>query len=273
MTRMRRPSIPFFLLPAMVLSCQKPPEAPPPSPAQPVQAQAPALRAPEPPRKSGGEQLAQAKERSRKALAAAPAQPTAPTAASAKVKLAPPAAPPRPGYAVIRTSLGDIVMRLLWDQAPKTTENFVGLAAGTKLWTDPATGKQMKKPLYEGLFFHRVIPNFMIQTGDPSGTGAGKVGFTVPSEAKPDMLFDRPGLVALATAADPNSGSSQFFITVASGPWMNGKYAIFGEVVEGMEVAQAVAHAPRQRAGVQSDRPIAPVTLDSVSLEKSWPRP
>lgn len=169
-------------------------------------------------------------------------------------------------YVILKTSMGNIVVRFFRDKAPNTVANFVNLAMGTKQWTNPDTGKVTSEPLYNGVFFHRVIPKFMIQTGDPSGSGAGKTGFNLMSEATPEMVFDRRGLVAMATAMDPNSGSTQFFITLDPFPHLNGKYAIFGEVVEGMEVAVAISEVPRDAR----DKPKSPVSIESVSLEEDW---
>ena len=145
-------------------------------------------------------------------------------------------------YATFKTSLGDIVVKLLPEKAPKTVENFVGLAEGKKEWKDPRTGQMVKKPLYDGTVFHRVIPGFMIQGGDPLGTGTGGPGYKFADEIGPDNKFDRPGLLAMANAG-PNTNGSQFFITEVPTPWLNGKHTIFGEVVKGFDLVPKVAAA------------------------------
>ncbi|HET8541473.1 MAG TPA: peptidylprolyl isomerase [Anaeromyxobacter sp.] len=145
-------------------------------------------------------------------------------------------------YATFKTSLGDIVVKLLPEKAPKTVENFVGLAEGKKEWKDPRTGQMVKKPLYDGTVFHRVIPRFMIQGGDPLGTGTGGPGYKFADEIGPDNSFDRPGLLAMANAG-PNTNGSQFFITEVPTPHLNRGHTIFGEVVKGQELIAKIAAA------------------------------
>ena len=135
-------------------------------------------------------------------------------------------------HATFQTSAGDIVVKLLPEKAPKTVENFLGLAEGTREWTDPRTRQPVKKPLYDGTVFHRVIPDFMIQGGDPLGTGTGGPGYKFADEIGPDNKFDRPGLLAMANAG-PNTNGSQFFITEVPTPHLNRGHTIFGEVVKG----------------------------------------
>ena len=137
-----------------------------------------------------------------------------------------------PIHATFQTSAGDIVVKLLPEKAPKTVENFLGLAEGTREWTDPRTRQAVKKPLYDGTVFHRVIPDFMIQGGDPMGTGTGGPGYKFADEIGPDNKFDRPGLLAMANAG-PNTNGSQFFITEVPTPHLNRGHTIFGEVVKG----------------------------------------
>jgi peptidyl-prolyl cis-trans isomerase A (cyclophilin A) len=137
-----------------------------------------------------------------------------------------------PIHATFKTSLGDIVIRLLPEKAPKTVENFLALAEGTKEWTDPRSGKKVSTPLYDGTVFHRVIPEFMIQGGDPLGSGTGGPGYRFADEIGPDNKFDRPGLLAMANAG-PNTNGSQFFITEVPTPHLNRGHTIFGEVVKG----------------------------------------
>jgi peptidyl-prolyl cis-trans isomerase A (cyclophilin A) len=147
-----------------------------------------------------------------------------------------------PIHATFQTSLGDIVVRLLPEKAPKTVENFLGLAEGTREWTDPRSGKKVKVPLYDGTLFHRVIPQFMIQGGDPLGTGTGGPGYRFADEIGPDNKFDRPGLLAMANAG-PNTNGSQFFITEVPTPHLNRGHTIFGEVVKGGELVAQIARA------------------------------
>ncbi|HTP29731.1 MAG TPA: peptidylprolyl isomerase [Anaeromyxobacteraceae bacterium] len=145
-------------------------------------------------------------------------------------------------YATFQTSLGDIVVKLLPEKAPKTVDNFVGLAEGTKEWTDPRSKQKVKKSLYGGTVFHRVIPDFMIQGGDPLGTGHGGPGFHFEDEIGPDNRFDRPGFLAMANAG-PNTNGSQFFITEVPTPHLDRAHTIFGEVVSGFELVSRIARA------------------------------
>ncbi len=154
--------------------------------------------------------------------------------------------------AIIETSEGDITIHLAQDRAPKTVENFVGLATGKKEWVHPQSGKKMKgTPLYSGTLFHRVIPDFMIQGGDPMGNGTGGPGYQFEDEVKSTDEFDRPGLLAMANAG-PHTNGSQFFITLKPTPWLNGKHTIFGEVVGGMNVVEKIAKVPTQANDVPS---------------------
>jgi len=166
--------------------------------------------------------------------------------------------------ATLRTSQGTVVVRLFPDQAPKTVRNFVELAEGGKQWTDPETGQATTGKLYDGTIFHRVIPDFMIQGGDPLGSGRGGPGYKFADEIHPDLRFDRPYLLAMANAG-PGTNGSQFFITVAPTPWLNGKHTIFGEVVQGADVVDLIS---RLKTGSQ-DRPAEDVTIDSVTVERS----
>jgi len=168
-----------------------------------------------------------------------------------------------PVYAILMTSMGDVVVQLHEDKAPKTVANFIGLATGTKEWTDPKTREKVKRPLYNGTIFHRVIPNFMIQGGDPLGNGTGGPGYKFEDEFNPDLKHSKPGILSMANAG-PNTNGSQFFITVAPTPWLDGKHSIFGEVVKGQEVANAIANVPRDFA----DRPIKEVVLKEVVIKR-----
>jgi peptidyl-prolyl cis-trans isomerase A (cyclophilin A) len=163
----------------------------------------------------------------------------------------------------LRTTLGTIVIRLFPDKAPKTVANFVGLAEGTTEWTDPGTGQRVRTPLYDGTIFHRVIDRFMLQGGDPLGNGTGGPGYKFEDEFAPDLRFDRPYLLAMANAG-PGTNGSQFFVTVAATPHLNNKHTIFGEVVQGSEVVDAIAKTETDRR----DRPVKDVVLESVTIER-----
>ncbi|MGH2811091.1 MAG: peptidylprolyl isomerase [Actinomycetota bacterium] len=166
-------------------------------------------------------------------------------------------------YATLVTSLGEIRARLHDDIAPKTVDNFVGLAAGTREWKDPTTGEKRTDPLFNGTLFHRVIEGFMIQGGDPTGTGRGGPGYRFEDEVEGNPPFDKAGYLAMANAG-PNTNGCQFFITMGSTPHLNGKHTIFGEVVEGQEVAEAISKVPTQ-AG---DRPKEDVVLERVEISE-----
>ncbi|HVF12325.1 MAG TPA: peptidylprolyl isomerase [Actinomycetota bacterium] len=166
-----------------------------------------------------------------------------------------------PQYATLVTSLGDIKVKLLPETAPKTVENFVGLATGAKEWTDPRSGEKQSTPLYNGTIFHRVIQNFMIQGGDPLGTGTGGPGYKFEDEVSGGPSFDKPGYLAMANAG-PNTNGSQFFVTVAPTSHLTGKHTIFGEVIEGQEIADAIS---KTKTG-PSDRPAEDVVLKEVQI-------
>lgn len=172
--------------------------------------------------------------------------------------------PSEPGlYAVIYTSMGNIVCRLFDKEAPKTVANFVGLATGTQTWTDPATRKPKHVALYSGTTFHRVIPGFMIQGGDPAGDGSGSPGYEFNDEISPNHSFDQPGVLAMANHG-PNTNGSQFFITVGSATHLNSSYSIFGEVVSGQDVANAISEVPRN----PEDKPLTPVTILRIVIKR-----
>src|SRR5215467_2614426 len=166
-------------------------------------------------------------------------------------------------YAVFETSQGNIVVRLLEKEAPNTVANFVGLAEGTKEFTNERTGKKEKRPFYDGLVFHRVIPDFMIQGGCPEGSGRGGPGYKFGDEFHPSLKHSKPGKLSMANAG-PNTNGSQFFITVAATPWLDNKHTIFGEVVEGQDVADKISKLPRD----SSDRPRTSVRVNSVKIER-----
>jgi len=168
-------------------------------------------------------------------------------------------------YAIFDTTEGQIVCRLFEKEAPKTVANFTELAEGKREWTHPKARQKAAARLYDGTVFHRVIPDFMIQGGDPLGTGTGGPGYQFADETRGSPhRFDRAGKLAMANAG-PNTNGSQFFITVAATEWLTGKHTIFGEVVEGQEVADRISKAPR---GPQ-DRPVKEVRLNSVSIERA----
>jgi len=152
--------------------------------------------------------------------------------------------------ATFQTSLGEIVVKLLPEKAPKTVANFVGLAEGTKEWKDPKSGQSMKKPLYDGTVFHRVILDFMIQGGDPLGTGTGGPGYRFEDEIGPDNRFDKPGLLAMANAG-PNTNGSQFFITEVPTPHLNRGHTIFGEVTNGLELIRKISLAGNSKVKLE----------------------
>ncbi len=150
--------------------------------------------------------------------------------------------------ATIKTTLGTIVVELYKDKTPKTADNFIGLA---------------KKGFYNGIIFHRVIPGFMVQTGDPSGNGTGGPGYTFKDEIAPDLKHDAPGMLSMANSG-PNTNGSQFFITLAATPWLDGKHAIFGRVVQGQDVVEKIAAVQRS----SSDRPLAEVKMEEVTIQE-----
>ncbi len=164
-------------------------------------------------------------------------------------------------YAHFETTMGNFTVKLLEKDAPKTVANFVGLAEGT---IDPITGKPGKsKPFYDGLTFHRIIAGFMIQGGDPQGTGYGGPGYHIPDEFDPKKKFDHAGIVAMANTGQPNSGGSQFFIMVA--PYgLPPAYTIFGEVVDGLDVVLSIG---KVKTGA-NDRPLTPVVMKKVTIER-----
>ncbi len=163
----------------------------------------------------------------------------------------------------LNTSKGTIVVKLFEEQAPETVANFVGLADGSKQWMDPATGKPSNNSLYEGTIFHRVIDGFMIQGGDPLGTGRGGPGYTFKDEIHKDLRFDRPFLLAMANAG-PGTNGSQFFITVGEPNWLNGRHTIFGEVVEGSDVVTEITNVSTDA----QDRPHEDVVINSIEITR-----
>ena len=168
-------------------------------------------------------------------------------------------------YAVFETSEGTIVCRLFEKDAPKTVANFIDLSEGKREWAHPTTRKKTSDPLYNGTIFHRVIPGFMIQGGDPMGTGFGGPGYQFEDETKGSPhRFEKVGKLAMANSG-PNTNGSQFFITVANTDWLTGKHTIFGEVVEGYDVAEQISKVAKNR----QDRPNQDVVVKSVKIERS----
>jgi cyclophilin family peptidyl-prolyl cis-trans isomerase len=171
-------------------------------------------------------------------------------------------------YAIFHTSMGDIRARLYEKDTPIAVENFVALAQGTKATLSPKTRKMVKVPLYDNITFHRVVSGEMIQSGDPTGTGSHNCGFTIPDEFLPGLRFDTGGKLAMANTGQPDSGGCQFFITAGPMHMWDGKYTIFGTVVEGQDVVAKI-----NRAKVRGDKPVDPVKLTGVTIERVGPEP
>ena len=170
----------------------------------------------------------------------------------------------QPGtYAHFETTEGRFTIRLFHEQAPRTVENFVGLAEGTKEWTDPASGKKQKAPLYDGIVFHRVIDGFMIQGGDPLGQGTGGPGYKFADEFHPSLRHSKAGILSMANSG-PNTNGSQFFITLGPTPHLDNKHSVFGEVVEGMDVVKRIGGVRTARG----DRPVTDVVINKVTIER-----
>jgi peptidyl-prolyl cis-trans isomerase A (cyclophilin A) len=189
---------------------------------------------------------------------------TPPAPAAAKPPA--PTAPARePGtYATITTSMGPIVCLLYEKESPITVRNFIALSRGGKAWTDPKTNQKTTRALYPGTIFHRVIPGFMIQGGDPMGTGMGDGGMTpIPDEFHPSLKFDKPGRLAMANAG-PRTGTCQFFITEVATPHLDGKHTIFGQVVEGQELVTKIANLPKD----SNDKPRTPVKIVAIKITR-----
>jgi peptidyl-prolyl cis-trans isomerase A (cyclophilin A) len=168
-----------------------------------------------------------------------------------------------PVFANLKTSQGDIVVQLFEDKAPKTVANFVALATGAKEWTDPKTREKVKRPFYNGTVFHRVIPGFMIQGGDPLGNGTGGPGYRFEDEFHPELKHSKPGILSMANAG-PDSNGSQFFITNKATPWLDAKHSVFGEVVKGQNVVDDIANVSRD----PRDRPIKDVIIQEVLISR-----
>ena len=166
-------------------------------------------------------------------------------------------------YARFVTSEGTFTVRLFDKEAPKTVENFVGLAEGTKEWTDPRTNRKVKQPYYDGIIFHRVIDGFMIQGGDPLGQGIGGPGYTFPDEFHPKLRHDKMGVLSMANRG-PNTNGGQFFITLAPTPHLDDRHSVFGEVVDGMDVVRKIGSTPTDAR----DRPLNDIVIKTITIER-----
>jgi peptidyl-prolyl cis-trans isomerase A (cyclophilin A) len=166
-------------------------------------------------------------------------------------------------YAHFSTTEGDFVIRLFDKDAPKTVENFVGLAEGSKAWSDPKTGQQVTRPFYNGLIFHRVIDGFMIQGGCPQGNGMGGPGYKFPDEFSRHLRHDRAGILSMANAG-PNTNGSQFFITLGPTPHLDNRHSVFGEVIEGLDVVKNIG---KTKTGRQ-DRPVNDIVINTLTIER-----
>ena len=167
-------------------------------------------------------------------------------------------------HALFTTTEGSFKIRLFDAEVPNTVANFAGLAEGTKEYVDPKTGQKTTGKFYDGLIFHRVIDSFMIQGGDPLGTGTGGPGYRFADEFHPKLRHDKPGILSMANAG-PGTNGSQFFITLGATPWLDNRHSVFGEVVEGMDVVNKIGST---KTGVQ-DRPVTPIVIQSVTIERS----
>jgi len=173
----------------------------------------------------------------------------------------------QPLFATFKTSMGDIVVELFWEKTPRTVRNFVELAEGKKAWTDPKTNQSVTKKLYDGTIFHRVIPNFMIQGGDPLGSGMGGPGYKFSDEFVAELKHDAPGTLSMANSG-PNTNGSQFFLTEVPTPHLDGRHTVFGRVTSGLELIGQIA---RVEKGAQ-DRPKTDVVLKSVVIGRGSKR-
>ena len=166
-------------------------------------------------------------------------------------------------YARFVTTEGDFTVRLFDTDAPRTVENFVGLAEGSKEWSDPRTNQKVRRPYYDGTIFHRVIDGFMIQGGDPLGQGIGGPGYNFQDEFHPKLRHNKAGVLSMANRG-PNTNGGQFFITLAPTPHLDDRHSVFGEVVEGMDVVSRIGGTP---AG-DRDRPVKDIVIQHVAIER-----
>lgn len=166
-------------------------------------------------------------------------------------------------YAQFVTSEGNFTVRLFDQEAPKTVENFVGLAEGTKQWTDPRTSQKVTTPYYDGVIFHRVIDGFMIQSGDPLGQGIGGPGYNFNDEFHPKLRHNKAGILSMANRG-PNTNGGQFFITLGPTPHLDDRHSVFGEVTDGMDVVRKIGST---KTGAQ-DRPVKPIVIQAIKIER-----
>ena len=175
-------------------------------------------------------------------------------------------------YALFVTNHGHFVVRLFTNRAPRTTANFIGLAEGTKPFIDPKTKQEVKRLYYDGMVFHRVVKDFVIQTGCPFGMGHGGPGYQFEDEFHPDLRHDRPGILSMANSG-PNTNGSQFFVTLRATPELDDRHSVFGEVVMGMDVVRAIGDVPIYvKPMPRKDRPIQDVVLEKVLILRIGPR-
>jgi peptidyl-prolyl cis-trans isomerase A (cyclophilin A) len=166
-------------------------------------------------------------------------------------------------YAQFVTTMGNFTVRLFADETPRTVENFVELAEGTKEWMDPRTNQKVTQPYYDGVIFHRVIKGFMIQSGDPLGQGIGGPGYTFADEFHPSLRHSKAGILSMANRG-PNTNGGQFFITLAPTPHLDDRHSVFGEVVEGMDVVSQIGSAPT----ADRDRPVSDIVIKTITIER-----
>jgi peptidyl-prolyl cis-trans isomerase A (cyclophilin A) len=166
-------------------------------------------------------------------------------------------------YAEFVTSEGNFTIRLYDQEAPKTVENFVALAEGTKEWMDPRTNQKVKKPYYDGVIFHRVIDGFMIQGGDPLGQGIGGPGYTFADEFHPKLRHNKPGILSMANRG-PDTNGGQFFITLAPTPHLDDRHSVFGEVVEGLDIVKRIGSTKT----AARDRPVNDIVIQKITIER-----
>ena len=235
------------------------PQTPPAAPQEPAVTPPPAAPAPsaEAPPAASTDKPAAAPDKPAAPETAAPPAP-AETAKSSAAKYGPGV------YAHITTNHGTMVARLFDKDAPKTVENFVGLAEGKKQWMNPRSSSMVRRPYYNTLTFHRIIPGFMIQGGDPEGTGSGGPGFTFEDEFSPNLRHSKPGILSMANRG-PNTNGGQFFITLGPTPHLNNRHSVFGELVEGMDTLKAIGGVP---TSPRDNRPLKPVVMKSVRIER-----
>jgi peptidyl-prolyl cis-trans isomerase A (cyclophilin A) len=173
-------------------------------------------------------------------------------------------------FATFKTTMGDLTVELFWEQVPRTVRNFVELAEGKREWTDPNSGQKVKKPLYDGTKFHRVIPGFMIQGGDPLGNGTGGPGYKFADEFNPALRHDGPGVLSMANSG-PNTNGSQFFITEKATPHLDNRHSVFGKVVSGVENVPKITNVEKAD-GARGSKPKVDIVLNKVLIGRGEPK-